>query len=133
MINELFIKIPGYKTLQHFSLSACPFALFCSWQSIKHFMCEKYGNGWKTAKILQLNFYFMPCCSSGMKIFVSGFAKRPPVRMFWGYHVKKVCCRREKKNPLSLFCIDFPLLFHSPIQRGRKNELFSLHGIKSIW
>lgn len=26
-------------------------------------MCEKYGNGWKNSRILQLNFYFMPCYS----------------------------------------------------------------------
>lgn len=40
MINELFIKISGYKTLQHFSLSACP-----PWPSLlaidKTFLCVK--------------------------------------------------------------------------------------------
>lgn len=88
---------------------------------------------------LQLNFYFMQP-SSGMKTFVSGFASHPSVyvcfysrALLWGvYHVKKKACWvRHTKNPFRCFVLIFVVAFIRP--RWRKNELFSLHWIKSIW
>lgn len=83
----------------------------------------------------QFLFYFMPCYSSGMKMFVSGFASRPSSctyvllvgREAGGYHVKKVCWAREKCHWFSLR----QSFFHHSFTE--KNELFSLHRIKSIW
>jgi hypothetical protein len=72
--------------ISHFHLA--PHAPTLPFESIKYFMCEKYGNEWKNSRILQLNFYFMPCysefegalekkCGGLGKMFVSGFASRP--------------------------------------------------------
>lgn len=131
MINELFIKISStikLYNISHFPPPAQPPTRQKPLLAIdKTFLCvKKYGNGWKTAEILQLNFYFMPCCSSGMKIFVSGICKPSPHVCSSGrVPCEKACCRKEKK---SIFSVSYWFSFGPDFFHG-KNELFSLHWI----
>lgn len=59
MINELFIKISDYKTLQHSSLSRIPFAPRCPPPAFlaidKTFLCVKI---WKWMKHFATQFYY---------------------------------------------------------------------------
>lgn len=112
MINELFIKISGYKTLQHFSLSVVPLPPR-SWQSIKHFYVWKIWKWMKNSKIFATQFLFYAMLFEwyeNIRFRLYQSSSPAPVRVcfectMW---IKYVV---EGKNPLSMFSIDFPLLF----------------------
>lgn len=114
MINELFIKIPStikLYNISHFHLAPIPTAF--ALKSIKYFMCEKYGNEWKTAEFC--NSIFILCRA------IAGFGggeKNVRFRICQPSQSVHVCSDGDgttwksvmcwaRQNPFSMFGIDF--------------------------
>ena len=138
MINELFIKIPStikLYNISHFHLAPVPTAF--ALKSIKYFMCEKYGNGWKTAEFC--NSIFILCraiagFSGGEKMFVSGFARRPSpctYALTGSVPCEKVCCVEHGK--IHFQCLVSIFLDKTAFIHQKKWIILSYIEWKSIW
>lgn len=103
MINEAFIKISDYKTLQR-SSDLTRLAID------KTFLCVKIWKK-KKQKFLQLNFYFMPCWLR--VVWKYSFPALPATAPSTTYAREKACCRvvRRQKSIFECFVLIFVAFF----------------------
>lgn len=110
MINELFIKISDYKTLQ----GSSDFTL----QSIKQFLCVKIWK-WmekKQSEFLQLNFYFMPCW---LRVVWKYSFPALLATVLTTYAHEKACCRVVRRQKSIFEC---SVLIFVAFLRSQKRE-----------